>query len=147
MDRVLQTGVHAMTLQTDPLVKSVLGAALAVHRALGPGLFESVYKGCLADELSRAGIQTECEVALPVVYRDRRVEQGFRLDMIVEGRLILEIKSTEGLLPVHSAQVLTYLKLSGLPQGLLINFNVPRLKDGIKSFLNTPQPARREEVP
>ena len=136
-----------MTLQTDPLVKSVLGAALAVHRTLGPGLFESVYKSCLADELSRTGIQAECEVALPVVYRDRRVEQGFRLDMVVDGRLILEIKSTDGLLPVHSAQVLTYLKLSGLPQALLINFNVHRLKDGIKSFLNTRQPALSEKEP
>jgi len=115
----------------------VLRSSVAVHRTLGPGLFESVYKACLKEELTRAGIAAEQEVTLPVVYRRTHVEQGFRLDMVVERRLILEIKSVERLLPIHSAQALTYLKLSGLPQALLINFNVPRLKDGIRSFLNT----------
>ena len=127
-----------MTLQEDPLVKTVLRASVAVHRTRGPGLFESVYKTCLAEELARAGIATEREVALPVVYRGAQVAQGFRLDMVVERWLILEIKSVERLLPVHSAQTLTYLKLSGLRQALLMNFNEKRLKDGVRSFLNTP---------
>jgi GxxExxY protein len=126
-----------MALQTDPLVQSVLQAAIAVHRALGPGLFESVYKACLLQELERAGIQAEREVALPVIYRDTHVPQGFRLDLLVERRLIIEVKSLEVILPVHDAQVVTYLRLSGLKQGLLLNFNVPRMKDGIRSFLNT----------
>lgn len=134
-----------MTLQKDPLVQSVLKAAIEVHRTLGPGLFESVYKVCLTEELSQASIATEREVALPVVYRRARVEQGFRIDIIVERRLIREIKSIERFLPIHSAQTLTYLKPSGLPQALLMNFNMPRLKDGVRSFLNTPGKGPREE--
>ena len=126
-----------MPLQKDPLVQEVLRLSVAVHRTLGPGLFESVYKACLAEELARASIAAEREVTLPVVYRGTQVEQGFRLDMVIEGRLILEIKSVERLLPIHSAQTLTYLNLSGLPQALLLNFNARRLKDGVKSFLNT----------
>jgi len=133
-----------MTVQRDPLVHVVLGRAINVHRTLGPGLFESVYRDCLAFEL--ADISTTRvlrEVPLPVIYRGTRIERGFRLDFVIDDRLIVEIKSVEYLLPVHSAQVITYLKLSGLRRGLLINFNEARLMDGVKSFLNG-EPADQE---
>ncbi len=127
-----------MPLQTSPLVSSVLGSAINVHKSLGPGLFESVYKDCLIQELERGRIRVAREVALPLVYQGTQIERGFRLDMVVEDCLVLEIKSVEHLLPVHFAQILTYLRLSGLPQGLLINFNVTRLKDGVRSLSRAP---------
>jgi GxxExxY protein len=116
-------------------VQTVLGSAIAVHRALGPGLLESVYRRCLVHELEMARCQVASEVPLPVEYRGVRLDGGYRLDLVVEDELLVEIKSVEQLLPVHRAQVLTYLKLSRLKQGLLINFNVYRLKDGVKSLL------------
>lgn len=129
--------VLPMEVKRDPLAHTVLGAAIAVHKALGPGLFESVYRDCLALELADIpAVRVAREVALPVTYRGVRIDRGFRLDFVIDDRLVIEIKSVENLLPVHSAQVITYLKLSGLHQGLLINFNVTRLMDGVKSFLN-----------
>ena len=125
-----------MPVQRDPIVGSILRAAIAVHRALGPGLLESLYRDCLVRELEEDKLRVAREMLLPVVYRGGRIDRGFRLDLVVEDRVVVEVKSVKCLLPVHSAQVITYLKLSGLPRGLLINFNVARLKHGVRSFLN-----------
>lgn len=109
----------------------IIGAAIAVHRALGPGLLESIYEQCLAFELEERGLDVKRQVAMPVVYRDRQFEQGFRVDLLVSDSVIVELKSCEQLLPLHESQLLSYLRMSGKRVGLLINFNVARLKDGI----------------
>lgn len=109
----------------------VVNAAYKVHKTLGPGLLESVYEVCLVHELTKSGIIAERQVPLPVVYDELKLEAGFRVDVFVEHQLVVELKAVEGLLPVHRAQVLTYLKLSGRRLGLLINFNVPVLREGI----------------
>ncbi|AKS40995.1 GxxExxY protein [Wenzhouxiangella marina] len=114
------------------LTGEIIGAAIAVHRELGPGLLESVYEVCLAFELEARGLNFERQVELPVVYRGHHLDCGYRLDMVVEGSVLLELKSTANLEPIHEAQLLTYLRLSGLQLGLLINFNVPVLKQGIR---------------
>jgi GxxExxY protein len=121
--------------QRDPLTEKVIGLAIEVHRQLGPGLQESVYQKCLCHELGLNGLQFEYEIELPVVYKNLTFDQAFRLDILVENKLILEIKSVEQLRPVHEAQLLTYLKLAQCPVGLLINFNVSRLIDGIKRLV------------
>jgi GxxExxY protein len=113
------------------ITERVIGAAMEVHRALGPGLLESTYEECLCHELSLRGLSFERQVALPVVYKAITLECGYRLDVVVENVVILELKAIEQTLPVHEAQLLTYLRLSGKRVGLLINFNVPALKDGI----------------
>ncbi len=113
----------------------VLDAAMKVHTALGPGLLESTYQVCLAQELRKAGLSVQTEVALPVVYDGVKLEVGYRIDLLVEDLVIVEVKSVEALAPIHFAQVLSYLKLSGKSLGLLINFNVVHLKDGIKRFV------------
>jgi GxxExxY protein len=110
---------------------AVIGAAIEVHRALGPGLLESTYRVCLRHELEQRGLTVASEVPVPVEYRGVRLDCGYRIDLLVEGAVVVELKSVEGLLPVHEAQLITYLRLSGLRVGLLINFNVPVLKDGI----------------
>ena len=107
----------------DPLTERVIGLAIEVHRALGPGLLESAYEECLCLELEHAGLGYARQVPLPVVYKGRRLECGYRLDVVVESALILEIKSVEQLLPIHDAQLLTYLRLSRQKVGLLVNFN------------------------
>jgi GxxExxY protein len=114
----------------------VVDAAIKVHSALGPGLLESVYETCLAHELETRGIEIERQLALPVRYGETVVEAGLRIDLLVERCLVLEIKAVESLLPIHSAQLLTYLKLGNHPLGLLLNFNVVRMKDGIKRLAN-----------
>jgi GxxExxY protein len=111
--------------------RSVVDAALRVHTALGPGLLENVYEACLHYELSRRGLEATRQRSLPITYDGLTLEAGLRLDLLVADRLIVEIKAVDTLLPVHKAQLLTYLRLSGLRLGLLINFNVVRLKDGI----------------
>ncbi|MDX6767224.1 MAG: GxxExxY protein [Candidatus Methylacidiphilales bacterium] len=110
----------------------VLDAALAVHRELGPGLLESTYEACLLHEFSSRGIHARAQVALPVAYKGLELDAGYRIDILVEGQIIVELKSVEQLLPVHQAQMISYLKLSGLSLGFLINFNVPLLKQGFK---------------
>jgi len=125
-----------MKVVRDELTEKVIGCAIAVHRELGPGLLESAYEHCLAHELKLNGIEFQTQVPLAVEYRGTHIECGYRMDMIVEGRLLLELKSVESLAPIHEAQILAYLKLSKLPQGLLINFNVPRLLEGLRSYLN-----------
>ncbi len=116
----------------DAVARQMVDAALKGHSPLGPGLLESVYEVCLAHELARRGLKVERQVSLPVVYDGVRLEAGLRLDLLVEGCLVVEIKAVETMPPLYLAQVLTYLKLTGHRLGLLINFNVPRLKDGLQ---------------
>lgn len=129
--------MHYKTIPEDlnELVTKVIGLAIKVHYTLGPGLLESSYKECLYYEIIEAGHLAEKEKALPLIYKNIKLEIGYRIDIIVENKLILEIKSVDTLAEVHSAQLLTYLKLSGNRLGLLINFNVKLLKDGIKRLV------------
>jgi GxxExxY protein len=114
--------------------------AINVHKELGPGLLESVYQKCLVIELKLLGLEVESEVPLPVNYKGQKVDdEGFRIDVLVENRVVVELKSVEKVQPVHPKQLLTYLKLANKELGLLINFNVVLLKDGIKRVVNTPQ--------
>jgi GxxExxY protein len=122
-------------MERDALTEAVIGAAIEVHRIMGPGLLESVYEHCLSHELKLQGIEHERQQLLPIVYKGLALDADLRLDIVLPGRLILELKSVEALLPIHEAQLLTYLKLSGIRLGLLINFNVRLLKDGIKRLI------------
>jgi GxxExxY protein len=122
--------------ELNALTGSIIGAAIEVHRHLGPGLLESAYETCLAYELERLGLAVERQKALPLVYKDIRMDHGYRLDLLVERDVILEIKVAEQISPVHEAQILSYLRFSGCRIGLLINFNVKLLKDGIRRFVN-----------
>jgi GxxExxY protein len=117
------------------LSRCVLDAAFRVHTALGPGLLESAYEACLAHELTKAGLQVRTQVPLPLVYEGLRLEIGYRIDMLVEDLVVVEIKSVDAIAPIHHAQIISYLKLSDRNLGLLINFNVVHLKDGIKRFV------------
>jgi GxxExxY protein len=114
------------------LSSAIIGAAIEVHRALGPGLLESAYEQCLAQELSLREIPFERQRPLPVYYKGTRLDCGYRLDFLVAGRIVVEVKAIDTLLPIHQAQLLSYLKLGGWKLGLLINFHVPLLRDGIK---------------
>jgi GxxExxY protein len=118
------------------LTERIIGAAIEVHKALGPGLLESAYEECLALELSLANISFERQVPLPVAYKSLQLECGYRLDFLVEKTVVLELKAVECLQPIHEAQLLTYLKLGGWPIGLILNFNVPVLKKGVKRMVN-----------
>ena len=120
----------------NSITEAIIGAAIRVHRALGPGLLESAYQACLTFELSKCHLQVECQKPLPLVYEQVKLDCGYRIDLLVEGVVVVEIKSVEALAPIHDAQVISYLKLSGCKLGLLINFNVPVLKDGIRRFVN-----------
>jgi GxxExxY protein len=119
----------------EALSSQVICLAIAVHRELGPGLLEAVYKECLHAELVAAGLSTERQVPLPVVYKGRQLEAGYRADLIVERQVLVEVKAIDDVQPVHEAQVLTYLRFSGMSVGLLLNFNALRLKDGLKRFV------------
>ena len=119
----------------DPLTEKIIGAAIEVHRTLGPGLLESTYEECLCRELESSGLVFVRQVMLPIKYKGHTVEPGFRIDVIVERQVLIELKAVATLLPVHDAQVLTYLKLSGIGKGLLMNFNAMPLKNGIKRFV------------
>jgi len=123
-------------MEIDSLTGQVIGAAIEVHKALGPGLLESAYEECLCRELVLRKIPFERQKELPIEYKGVNLECGYRLDLVVAGKLILELKSCETLQPIHHAQLLTYLKLTGIKHGLLLNFNVPVLKDGIKRISN-----------
>lgn len=118
------------------LSNKVIGIAIKVHRALGPGLLESAYKECLFYELSQAGMRVEKEKPMPLIYADVHLECGYRIDLLVENKLVIELKSVDALNDVHLAQTLTYMKLGGFKLGLLINFNVSLLKNGIKRVIN-----------
>jgi GxxExxY protein len=123
-----------MLISPSPLVRKVIGCAIHVHRELGPGLLESPYQQRLAQELTAAGIQFRREVIVPITYRELTLDHVYRVDFIIPNGPLLEIKSVQQLLPVHTAQVLTYLKLLDLHHGLLMNFNVPVLVQGIRSI-------------
>ena len=120
---------------TDAIARSVLDAAFVVHSALGPGLLESIYEMCLLHELQSRGIRATRQLALPVIYRDLHLEGGFRLDLLVEDTVVVEVKAAENHNPLFEAQLPTYLRLSRRRLGLLINFNVPRLKEGIRRMV------------
>lgn len=123
-------------MKANEISGEIVDAAIKVHMTLGPGLLESVYEACLAYELSQKGFRVERQLLLPVRYGETTVDAGLRLDLLVEDMVIVELKAVETLLPIHSAQLLTYLKLGNYPLGLLLNFNVVRLKDGIKRLVN-----------
>lgn len=118
--------------ETDRVAQQIVDAAFAVHSTLGPGLLESVYETCLAYELTKRGLKAARQVTVPVIYDKVHLDAGLRLDLLVEDCVVVELKAVENLLPVHTAQMLTYLKLTGHRLGLLINFNVPLIRDGIK---------------
>jgi len=119
----------------NTLTQQIIGAAIEVHKHFGPGLLESAYERCLAYELGCLGLQVEEQKPLPLVYKEITIEQGYRLDLLVEGQVVVELKTVEQLTDVHEAQVLTYLKLSNCKVGLLINFNVKVLRYGIRRFV------------
>jgi GxxExxY protein len=120
----------------NKLSSKIIGAAIEVHKALGPGLLESAYEECLCHELSLRGVSFERQKNLSVEYKGKKLDCGYRLDIIVENIIILELKSCEKIEPIHKAQLLTYLKLSGLNLGLLLNFHVPVMRDGIVRIVN-----------
>ena len=122
-------------MEFDDLSNRVIGCAIEVHRNLGPGLLESAYEQCLAHELSRNNIAFQLQLAQPVRYKDVLLDCGYRIDVLVENELIIELKSVEKLLGIHEAQLLTYMKLAEIKIGLLMNFNVTKLKEGIKRFV------------
>lgn len=128
--------VPVQRLTAQQVSHAVITAAMKVHTELGPGLLESAYVACLQYELLHAGYRSATQVGLPVVYRETKLELGYRMDLVVENLVIVEVKSVDSIAPVHQAQVLSYLKLSGKSLALLINFNVVHLKDGIKRFVN-----------
>lgn len=115
----------------DPLTHAIIGAAIAVHKELGPGLLESIYHQCMMIELRARGIAFESQIVIPIAYRNTVLDSGLRLDLLVAGEIIVELKSVESILPVHEAQLLTYMRLARVPIGLLINLNTHLLKNGI----------------
>jgi GxxExxY protein len=119
----------------EQLAAEIVDAAIKVHKALGPGLLESVYEQCLVHELTRRELRPQQQVALPIVYEGAKLDSGLRIDLLVNSLIIVEVKAVEALLPVHQSQLLTYLKLSGRRVGFLVNFNVPLLKDGLKRLV------------
>ena len=123
-------------MNVNDITEKIIGAAITVHRALGPGLLESAYEACLAYELSKLGLRFEQQKALPVVYQEVRLDCGYRIDFLVEDEVVVELKSVEKSLPIHEAQLLSYLKLARKRVCLLINFNVRMLKNGIKRLIN-----------
>lgn len=128
-------GSEPLSEGVNQIGRAVMDAAFNVHRALGPGLLESAYEACLAEELGQGGLRVERQVGVPVSYGDVRLDVGYRLDLLVERRVIVEIKSIDALASIHTAQVLTYLRFSRLRLGYLINFNTVRLKDGFRRLV------------
>jgi len=122
-------------MEFDTLSKEIIGCALEVHKILGPGLLESAYEECLMYELLKIGMDVDRQKPVPVIYKEIKLECGYRLDLIVENKIIVELKSVDVLVPVHEAQILTYMKFSKMKTGLLINFNVTALKHGIKRYV------------
>ncbi|MFH1975156.1 MAG: GxxExxY protein [Pseudomonadota bacterium] len=123
-------------IDIESTARQIVHSAIRVHKVLGPGLLESVYQKCLAYELEKAGLRVACEIILPVKYEDVTIDTGFRIDMLINNFVIIENKTVENLLPIHEAQLLTYLKLSNLKLGFLLNWNVTLMKDGIKRMVN-----------
>jgi len=122
-------------MNENELSKLIIGKAIEIHKVLGPGLLESAYKECLYYELISSGLNVEKEKPLPIVYKDIKLDQGYRIDLLVENKVVIELKTVEAFTDVHMAQVLTYLKFGHFKLGLLINFNVTLLKNGLKRFI------------
>jgi GxxExxY protein len=122
--------------QYDHLTSRIIRHAIGVHSDLGPGLLENVYEQCLVDELRHEGLSAETQIYIPITYKNRTFESAYRADILVENRVLVELKCVDKMLPVHEAQLLTYIRLGGFKVGLLINFNEVRLKDGLKRFVN-----------
>jgi GxxExxY protein len=123
--------------ELESISYTVIVLAIEVHRQLGPGLLESAYQECLFYEIKNAGLIVEKEISLPIVYKNLKLDQGYRIDLLVENKLVIELKTVENYTPVHFAQILTYLKLGNYPLGLLINYNSKILRNNIKRFINT----------
>jgi GxxExxY protein len=123
-------------MDLNKITEIIIGAAIEVHKEFGPGLLESVYEYCLKEEIQQRGLRVETQVQLPIVYKGKILEKDFYIDMLVEDSVVVELKAVEELHPVHEVQLVTYLKLSGKKLGLLINFNVKTLKDGIRRKVN-----------
>jgi GxxExxY protein len=123
-------------MNIEEIGKEIVDSAIKVHKALGPGLLESAYQRCMEVELSKRGLQVECEKPMPIRYDGQLIDVGYRIDMLVEGKVIIENKTVEGLQPIHYAQIITYLKLAECKLGYLLNWNVTRIKDGIKRVVN-----------
>ena len=126
-------------MEINKLTEKIIGAAIEVHRTLGPGLLESAYQECLYFELKSIGLQVKKEKSLPIIYKDIKLDHGYRIDLLVENKIVLELKTVDFLTDVHTAQILTYLKLGKYPIGLLINFHTKLLKNGLKRFINSTQ--------
>jgi len=124
----------------EEIAKNIVHCAIKVHKALGPGLLESVYQRCLAHDLEKQNLTVDCEVPIPVKYDNVTIDMGFRIDMMVNKAVIIENKTVEGFLPIHEAQLLTYLKLTDLKLGFLLNWNVTLMKNGIKRMVNNLPP-------
>lgn len=133
-------------MEFDSLSNLIIGTAIVVHRELGPGLLESAYEACMAYELTSGGVRFERQKPLPIQYKGVRLDCGYRLDLVVANEIVVEIKSVDQILPIHQAQLLTYLRLSGCKVGLIINFNVPLLKDGLKRIVNGYVPSRSSRL-
>jgi GxxExxY protein len=123
------------TVENDELTEKIIGAAIEVHRALGPGLLESAFEECVSHEMRFANLNFARQQPLPVVYKSVHLDCGYRIDLVVEGRVVVELKTVDRLLPIHDAQLLTYLRLAGIRTGLILNFNVPALREGIKRMV------------
>jgi GxxExxY protein len=123
-------------MEINEITGQVLDAAIKVHQTLGPGLLESAYEACLIYELRKRGLNVSAQVPLPIIYEEVRLEAGYRLDLVVQDAVVVEIKAVEAILPIHKAQLLSYLKLSGYKAGLLVNFNVELLKQGVTRLVN-----------
>ncbi len=134
----MENKIHIIPIpaHTEEVAKAILDSAYQIHTTLGPGLLESVYEACMAHELQMRKINVQSQVSLPVIYKGMKVDSGYRLDLLVDDCVVVEIKSSEGITPVYNAQLLTYLRLAEIRLGLLINFNVVHLRDGIKRIVN-----------
>ena len=128
--------MRSHSLRVNDITGSIVNSAMKVHTILGPGLLESAYQACLAHELRTRGLSVATQVALPVIYEGQKLEVGYRIDLIVDGRVVIEVKSVESIHPIHEAQLLSYMRLSGINVGLLINFNGLHLRDGIKRMVD-----------
>lgn len=136
-------------MDENGLSRQIIGAAIEVHRHLGPGLLERAYQLAMMAEMDMRGLQFECEKSMPVFYKGKELEAGFRLDFLVEGLVVVELKTVDAILPVHEAQVLTYLKITGCKLGLLLNFNVAQMKEGIRRLVHElpePQPLYNRKI-
>lgn len=132
----MATPARSRALHVNEITAAIVNSAMKVHSTLGPGLLESAYQACLAHELRNRGFEAATEVPQHVVYESQKLEVGYRIDLVVEHRVVVEVKSVEALHPIHQAQLLSYMRLSGIPVGLLVNFNVLHLRDGIKRMVD-----------